>query len=275
MLNFKIDESKCTRCGLCAKDCLVGIIDMNDIPTIKSDKESSCIKCQHCMTICPTGALSIWDKDPANSLKNSGNLPDSKMLSEMIKTRRSIRNYKQETLDNKLIRELLKTASYAPTGHNKNGVHFMVIDDSETMQMFKESVYNSIKKLGEAGALKPPMDYIYEWQKDWVETGVDRLFWNAPHLLIATAPSNDTSPVQDALIALSYFELLANSNGIGTLWDGYVKWIINDLDSSLRKIIGIPDDHEVGFVMLFGKPAIKYPRAIQSDGIHISSIKLK
>ena len=59
MLQFKIDEEKCTRCGICAKDCPVNIIDMaSGLPMIAAENEATCVKCQHCLAVCPTGA--VW-----------------------------------------------------------------------------------------------------------------------------------------------------------------------------------------------------------------------
>lgn len=274
MLDFKVDESKCTNCSLCAKDCPVGIIKMNELPSIEKNQEKLCLKCQHCMAICPTGALSILNKKPEDSIDNSHKLPDPKSMSEMIKTRRSVRKYKKKNLDKKLINELLETASYAPTGHNDNGVHFTVIDDIDTMNRFKDMVYTSIKKAGEADKIEPPMDFIYEMQKMWEHQGQDRIFCGAPHMVVASAPKTNVTPVEDSIIALSYFELLANAHGVGTLWDGMIKWAINDFDINLRKVIGIPNDHQIGYVVLFGKPAVNYPRAIQSEGIHIKSVSI-
>ncbi|TKG93975.1 4Fe-4S dicluster domain-containing protein [Puteibacter caeruleilacunae] len=273
MLNFKIEDTKCTKCGICASDCPMGIIEMNELPTIHSEQEELCLQCQHCMAVCPSSALSILNKNPEDS-DQRGELPDTLAMERMVKARRSVRKYKRESLDKELIDRLLETASYAPTGHNDNGVHFTAIYDDATMQKFKEMVYASIKEAGEAGSIAPPMDFIYDLQKLWEQQGHDRLFCNAPHLVIASASNGNVTPVEDSLIALTYFELLANANGIGTLWNGMIKWSINDLNPELRKAIGIPDDHQIGYVMLFGKPAIKYPRAIQSEGIHIQAVKL-
>lgn len=274
MLKFKIDETSCTKCGLCAAECPVGIIEMEDLPEIKSEKEAACMKCQHCLAVCPTGSLSILNKRPENSVKNTRNLPDVNAMSEMIKTRRSIRKYKKEALDKSLINELLETASYAPTGHNSNGVHFSVVDDVDTMHKLRQMTYNSIKEAGETGTLNPNFAFIYDFQKLWESQGIDVVFRDAPHLLVASAPQAGPSPLPDALIALSYFELLANSHGIGTLWNGMVKWAINDIDPNLRKLIGIPEDHVIGYVMLFGKPGVKYVRSIQSEGVNINNIQL-
>ena len=42
-----------------------------------------------------------------------------------------------------------------------------------------------------------------------------------------------------------YFELIANSHGIGTLWNGMIKWTIDDINPELRALIGIPKDHTI------------------------------
>lgn len=274
MLDFKIDETKCIQCGLCAKDCPIGIIEMDGIPTIKKENEAHCLQCQHCLAVCPTGALSIAGKSPEDSLVVSGDLPDAQLMAEMIKTRRSVRKYKKESVDKALIHALVETASYAPTGHNDNGVQFTVIDNVDTMTQFRTLVYDAIKEAAEAGAIPEEFSFAAVFQKQWEETGHDGIFRNAPHLVISSASQTDASPKEDALIAMSYFELLANAHGLGTLWNGMVKFAINDISPALRLKIGIPEDHVIGYVMLLGKPAVKYKRAIQSDGVHIKMVDL-
>ncbi|MBL4560886.1 MAG: hypothetical protein JKX79_07855 [Labilibaculum sp.] len=37
-----------------------------------------------------------------------------------------------------------------------------------------------------------------------------------------------------------YFELIANSHGIGTLWNGMIKWAIDDIDTDLRELNWYP-----------------------------------
>jgi nitroreductase/NAD-dependent dihydropyrimidine dehydrogenase PreA subunit len=274
MLNFKIEESSCTKCGLCAKDCPMRIIELNEWPEITTEKEAYCLKCQHCMAVCPTGSLSIEDKNPAKSPSAKFEKPNATAMAQMIKARRSTRHFKKEQLDKDTINHLLETASYAPTGHNDNGVHFSVVYDQQSMDRIKAMVYSSIKTAGEKARLQAPMDFLYSLQQLWEKEGSDRLFWEAPHLVIASAPNNNVTPYEDSIIALSYLELLANTNGIGTLWNGMIKWVINDLNPEIRQKIGIPENHTIGYVMLMGKPAVKYTRMIQSDGIHIKPIEL-
>ncbi|MCT4613559.1 MAG: nitroreductase family protein [Marinifilaceae bacterium] len=273
MVDFKIDQEKCISCGICANDCPMRIIDMDQYPSLTLENEPKCIQCQHCMAACPVSALSIVGKNPEESEKTL-DLPDSKLVDNMIKTRRSTRNYKDEILDKNLINEMLKTASYAPTGHNDNGVRFTATYDKESMSKFKEMIYSSIKSAKEEGKLAPEMNFLYQLQQIWENTGQDRIFWDAPHIVIASSSNKNVTPIEDSIIALSYFELLANSNNIGTLWNGMIKWTMEAIDPSLIKKIGIPEDHKIGYIMLFGKTNIKYPRAIQSNGIDIHSFTI-
>lgn len=274
MLNFKIDTEKCTECGLCAAECPVRIIEMDTYPFIREEKEKNCIKCQHCFAVCPTGAISIFGKKAEDSIEVTNDIPSPEKMERLIKTRRSIRKYKDEDLDKDLIKNILETAAYAPTGHNKNAVLFSVIDNKEDLAKFRELTYNAINNANENGTLPEKYKWMLGLHKMWTTKGVDILFRNAPHMLVASAPKNLSTPEADSVIALSYFELLANSNGIGVLWNGMINWVIDDIDTELKKIMGIPEDHVVGSVMIFGKPATKYARSVQCDGEHINNISL-
>jgi nitroreductase len=106
----------------------------------------------------------------------------------------------------------------------------------------------------------------------WEENRIDTLFRDAPHLLIASAPSHGASPVPDCLIALSYFELFAQSMGVGTLWNGLTKWTVNDLLPETRLRLGIPEDHVVGYAMSFGRPALRFSRTVQRGPANVHRV---
>jgi nitroreductase len=82
-------------------------------------------------------------------------------------------------------------------------------------------------------------------------------------LLVTSAPQSVASPIQDCLIALTTFELFAQTLGVGTVWDGLAKWVIDDLMPEFRIRLGIPDDHVIGYAMVFGKPAVHFARTAQ------------
>lgn len=265
MLEFNVDEQRCTRCGECVADCPAMIIAMavDSFPAIAPEKEAACYKCQHCLAVCPTGAISILGLKPIGSRPLAGGYPDPDKLETLIKGRRAVRRYKDENLDPVLLQRLLEVAWHAPTGVNSRQVRFTIVDDREKLAKLRNQVMSGLARLVRDNALPEGMDFYAGFVRMWEEQKIDVIFRGAPHLLVASAPENIPTPLPDCLIALSYFELFAQANGVGTLWDGLAKWAINDLLPETRKNLGIPDNHQIGYVMAFGKPAVHYARTVQ------------
>ena len=265
MLKFQVDERRCTRCGECVADCPARIIAMqkDGLPSIAPDKEAACYRCQHCLAVCPTGAVSILGLKPENSQPLFGNYPDPAKLETLIKGRRSIRRYKDENLEPELLQRLLEVAWHAPTGVNSRQVRFTLVDGREKVAKLRDRVMAGLSSLVRNNALPEGMGFYADFVRLWEEKGVDIIFRNAPHFLVASAPRDVPTPLPDCLIALSYFELFAQANGVGTVWDGLAKWAINDLLPETLTTLGIPDDHLVGYAMVFGKPAVRYARTVQ------------
>ena len=265
MLDFEVNKESCTRCGECAADCPARIIAMADdgYPFIASEREGNCYRCQHCLAICPTGSISIFGLDPAESISLTRGYPDPDKLEALIKGRRSVRRYRSENLDPKLFQHLLDVAWHAPTGANSRQVRFTVLDSREKMAQFRDEVMAGLGKMVKECTLPAGMEYYTNFVKIWEKHHVDLLFRDAPHLLVASAPKRVASPVQDCLIALSYFELFAQANGVGTVWNGLVYKVISDLLPLTRQRLGIPDDHVIGYTMVFGKPDVHFVRTVQ------------
>jgi len=78
-----------------------------------------------------------------------------------------------------------------------------------------------------------------------------------------TAPLSVICPQEDVMIALSYFEFLARSGGLGTVWWGFLKILLETIPD-LKPLYGIPSDHAY-YAMLFGHPAVRYARLVQRD----------
>lgn len=273
MLQFKVDRNKCIGCGGCAADCPALIIDMQGgYPLIHKSKEKQCYRCQHCLAICPTGALSILGKDPQASQTLVGNLPPAEQLSTLIRGRRSVRRYRDENLAPELISNLLQTAWHAPTGHNARQVNFFVVDDREVMAQLRAAAYRGIRQNVEQARLPARLSFFRDFVPAWEKRGIDVIFRGAPHLVVATAPKRVASPEADCLIALTNFELLAQCQGIGTLWNGLAKWTFEKIVPQLREPLGIPANHNIGYCMSFGRPAVTYHRTVQYDGVPIHRI---
>jgi nitroreductase len=229
-------------------------------PAVTRPNGLKCIRCQHCLSICPKGAVSVVGVGPEECLLAKGELPEADKVEHLIRVRRSVRRYKKEDLDPVLIKKLLDVASYAPTGKNARRVRFTVIDKGETMDKFRAQAMELLARRLRDGEPFARMEALAEHLKVWETKKADSVFRGAPHLVVASAPKDCPTPEADCLIALSYFEIFAQTNGVGTVWAGVGKWMISAVLPELRGKLGIPEDHVIGYAMAFGKPQITYTR---------------
>ena len=275
-MDFTVNSERCTHCGLCVLECPTRIIVQGEdgIPTIVEEEAEDCMRCQHCLAICPTGAISVFGQDPDESLPLiQEELPTLDAMSRLVKGRRSVRHYADENVDPALIRQLLGTVANAPTGVNRQELTFSVIDDRKTMQTIRETAIDMLAAMGEAGQLPEDNPFLARLVEAYREEGRDLAFRGAPHALIVSAPPDAPCPPQDVALALAYFELLAQSAGLGTGWCGLMAMVLNALPE-LKDMVGLPQD-AVHYEMLFGIPLLQYARTVQrDDGAVIRSVKL-
>jgi nitroreductase/NAD-dependent dihydropyrimidine dehydrogenase PreA subunit len=267
MLHFTVAGDRCIRCGQCVLDCPSTIIERHgqSVPKITRKNSIDCIECQHCLAICPTAAISILKRQPEDSLPlERKGLPRFEQMDRLLRGRRSTRRYKDENVSPELIRQLLATVANAPSGINRRQLTFSVIDDKDTMQNLRERSLAALAAAAASGSLADGLDYLKEAPAAYSQDQRDILFRTAPHALIVSAGPEAACPAEDAVLALAYFELLAQSAGLGTVWWGLFRMLMQALPE-LKPVIGIPPDHPYCYAMLFGIPAIRYARTVQRD----------
>ncbi|WP_319779631.1 nitroreductase family protein [Maridesulfovibrio sp.] len=273
MKNFIVDKDLCVQCGLCAQDCFFGLIELDTYPRIKD--EQKCFECQHCLAVCPAGAISILGNSPEDCTPLKGNMPGEDEVATLIKGRRSVRSYDPEPLEPERIQKLLDVAWHAPTGVNSRCVHITLMDDPESIKKFSKEVHSRLDSAIDKGVSDFPylVDLFKMISKRMKEEGVDILFRDAPHLIIVSAPQSVPSRIGDMTIFLSYFELMAHSMKIGTLWNGLLKRVVESIFPDMKAKLGIPEDHDLGYAMLFGTPAVKYPRTVERGSARVRRVE--
>lgn len=265
---FEVDKEKCIHCGLCIKDCSAKALrfDENQTPIID---EKRCFKCQHCLAVCPVGAISVCGKRPENSDKIYSQDPE--MILNLIKSRRSFRHYKQENLAHEKLQKLKDMLKYVPTGVNFHKLHFAFIDDIEVMNEFRNHVNQRVKDALTVKPVKALAEKFSRYTKAFLD-GQDILFRGAPHLLVVSTPENAPCKTVDPFIALSYFELYAQSMNVGTCWCGLLEYCMMAMPE-LSDYLEIPQGYKPSYVMLFGEPDIKFARTVQPEDFEITSAK--
>jgi len=182
-------------------------------------------------------------------------------MADLIRARRSVRRYVDENIAPKRIDELLAITCYAPTGVNAQDVLFTVIRDKGEMDALRRDTLARLAKIKESGGLPDGIKgaYLGHAASVWQSAGQDTIFRGAPHMILTSAPKDAPCPGQDTLIALTTFELLASSYGIGTLWVGMFMHALEACPQLVERL-RIPAGHRIGYAMLFGKPAVEFHR---------------
>ena len=270
--NFKVDYEKCIKCGLCIENCPTKALDYDDYKSPKMEKPKNCMECQHCFAICPVGAISIMDKNPDESSETRQINSDD--LLNLIQSRRSIRKYKQENADKQIIQKLKDMLNYVPTGKNNHALHFSFIEDISVMNDFRDKVNAAIVNFFNKKSVQFLSKQFskFEKMKNAILNGDDVIFRGAPHLVCVSAPVDSSCPQQDGIIALSYFELYANSLGLGTCWCGYAQAVLKMFPEFIE-YLQVPKNHIPIYVMLFGPKDIEYRRTIQPKSYAFTTIQ--
>ena len=181
-----------------------------------------CWKCQHCLAVCPQGAVSIFDKRPEASLPPAPHDMGS-FMERLITNRRTCRRFLDRDVEPELISRILRALAAAPTGGNSMGVEYSVIDDKERVREIRKIAYAKMEADAKRHVYTHSFnDFFYGKMKESEKTvrNNDLLFCGAPHLFIAhercAGKWAEDSKV-NCNIATTYFELLCNAFGLGTL----------------------------------------------------------
>ena len=275
-MNFEVNKKRCSKCAACVKDCVCAVLEMGDdaFPKVREGKENSCVGCQHCFAICPTGAVSIFGKNPDKSLILTEEV-SSQALVALVKNRRSCRNFERKTISKKKLNTILDALSWTPTGCNAHSLHVTIIDDIDVMDKFRADVVSKLITLIESKKIPKRFSEGFKFAEPVLLAGVDLIFRTAPQIIFVSTPKNAPTGNNDCIIALSQFEMIAQSMKIGTTWCGYIVTILNNILPEMYKALEIPEGNIIHGAMLFGPPAVSYCRATQPTAISINSVGSK
>lgn len=262
MTLLQIDSQKCRRDGICVDECPPRIIELpegGDPPRLPAEAEALCIRCGHCVAVCPHGALAhreipLADCPPLEKAR----LPEAAQVAHLLRARRSIRCYKAEPLTRETVTGLIALARYAPSGHNRQPVAWLVIHEPAEVRRLAGHVADWMRHLlAESSPLAAAlhMDRVVEaWER-----GEDRICRGAPHVVVAHAPQDDPTAPAAATIALAHLELAACAQGLGACWAGYFNaaalfW------PPLRQALALPAGQAPLGAMMLGVPRYAYHR---------------
>jgi len=148
---------------------------------------------------------------------------------DLILKRRTIRRFKQQKIDDALLKKIINAGRLAPSGANLQPLEFIVVNDPELVELVFPKVKwaGYIAPAGDPPEGSRPVAYII--------------------VLINTAIKPRHGEV-DAAAAIENMILTALDDGIGSCWMGAID------REQLRMMLSIPPKYDIDSVLALGYP---------------------
>ena len=243
---FIVDESLCKGDGACVAVCPAQVLALGKEGFPEELAETHCILCGHCVAVCPHEALTHAGLAREEFLPAMKVWPDAAMIDGFLKSRRSVREFKERPVARETMEALLEVARRAPTATNSQKLHWIVVDGGEKVRALSAEAVQWIRASKSNSAMLPHWDQGY----DFVLRG-------APTAVVACAPQEYSWGPLDCAIALTFLELAAEARGLGVCWAGYLTRVAA-VHAPLRQALSVPEGFVVCGGLMLGEPKFKY-----------------
>ena len=262
---FKLDRDKCLKCSQCIHDCAFRALKANAEGYPEIPHPEACMRCQHCFAICPAGAIEFDGRNPADSVEPGAELPSAQAVSNWMRLRRSVRHFTGGDVPREKLERIFRSLANAPTGCNARALTFTCYPNRAAMEKFKLDFINKLETYREGDKILPKWLAVPAIR---LRKGLEDVFFrNAPGMVVVscdeTAPGV-TTPKEDVIAACTYFEMIAQAEGLATCWCGFLD-IVKQAVPSVAQALGLRESTPF-YAMLFGESAVRYARGVQRDG---------
>lgn len=264
---LKVDQIKCTKCGMCSEVCPSRVIDMGENGPEMTLAER-CIACGHCVAICPHAALDN-ERNPLAKQVPIEKFPvlDASTAATFLRSRHSVRCYKKEPVKHETLLKLLDMARFAQTAGNLQGLSYLVMDDPEILQKIITVTIDWLNEQYQAG---------HSWAQRYGryvtmyrETGRDVILRGAPTVVFALADEEFSPGRDNARYSLAYAELYATTLGLGTVWGGYVELCAMSNYQPFLELVPIPQGKKICGAIMVGYPKYTYQRLVERSPLEV------
>ncbi|MDR1797709.1 MAG: nitroreductase family protein [Clostridiales Family XIII bacterium] len=156
---------------------------------------------------------------------------------QALKTRRSVRRFQAGQVDAGALDRALEAATYAPTGMGRQAPQLVVVQDAQTLDQLRKM---NMEVLG--GGKDP--------------------YYGAPTIVLALAPEDVNTYVEDASCVLTYLMLALHEEGVASVWVHREREMFASAEGkALLKKWGIPEKYQGVGSLAVGYAEGDYPQA--------------
>jgi nitroreductase len=170
---------------------------------------------------------------------------------QTIKSRRSIRHYKEEQIKQQELDAIIEAGIYAPSAGNDQSWHFTVVQNKELLEHINQitrelMIVSNIKFVREMG--NKPNFYVT---------------YHAPTLIIVSGRGDAFAWETDCAAAIENMLIAAQSLGIGSVWLGLLRQYLK-LEDEIKKF-KIPKGYKPFYGFVLGYPEGNIPAAPERE----------
>jgi nitroreductase len=161
---------------------------------------------------------------------------ENKVL-EIIMNRRSTRKFKENQVEDGILKKILEAGIQAPTAMYAEPWHFTVVQNQEIISHMS-NVSKEFMKTSEN-------EHVRE-----MSNKLDSIFYHAPTVVVISGKSDVSSAIIDCSAAIENMILAGESLNIGSVWIGLARFFFDQVEEV--KKLNIPEGYTPHFALALG-----------------------
>ncbi len=168
---------------------------------------------------------------------------------EAISGRRSVREYQNQAIDEKIIHRLIAAATQAPNAVNEQPWTFTVVRDQALLDQVSRDAKTHMMATMPADMASGPRAAHF---RTTLSDPAYQIFYHAPALILISGNAPGPWIVEDCALAAENLMLMAYSLGLGSCWIGFAQSYLNT--PAGKQALGLPESWVPVAPIIIGRP---------------------
>ncbi len=185
-----------------------------------------------------------------------------------LRSRRSIRCYKDTSVPREQLIKLVDIARFVPAPDNSQRISYIIVEDKKILKKATELTIEWMES-----QVENPMHWSFPLQiLAYRKNGADKILRDAPNLILAIANKNLKKGRENTVRSFAHMELYATALGLGSCIAGLFEMCAFSNYNPLLELFKIQEDKMITGAIMVGYPKFSYKRLVDRDQLDITWI---